>query len=114
MELKVLHSTMTTYGGRWETRLELPVETELLIPDYLPAVFKIVKCLIRPVILHNDLAGCRWHGEGYLRCTVYYQSDEGGAKLWRTEQKYPFEKTVELPEGRYLPGPAQLWGEVEY
>ena len=66
MELKVLHSTMTTYGGRWETRLELPVETELLIPDYLPAVFKIVKCLIRPVILHNDLAGCRWHGEGYL------------------------------------------------
>ena len=70
--------------------------------------------LIRPVILHNDLAGCRWHGEGYLRCTVYYQSDEGGAKLWRTEQKYPFEKTVELPEGRYLPGPAQLWGEVEY
>lgn len=114
MELKVLHSTMTTYGGRWETRLELPVETELLIPDYLPAVFKIVKCLIRPVVLHNDLAGCRWHGEGYLRCTVYYQSDEGGAKLWRTEQKYPFEKTVELPEGRYLPGPAQLWGEVEY
>ena len=29
--------------GRWETRQELPVETEILIPDYLPAVFKIVK-----------------------------------------------------------------------
>ena len=24
--------------GRWETRQELPVETEILIPDYLPAV----------------------------------------------------------------------------
>lgn len=114
MELKVSSSTITTYGGRWETRLELPVETEILIPDYLPAVFKIVKCLVRPVILHNELAGTRWHGEGYLRCTVYYQSDEAGAKLWRTEQKYPFEKTVELPEGRYPAGPAQLWGEVEY
>ena len=29
--------------GRWETRQELPVETEILTPDYLPAVFKIVK-----------------------------------------------------------------------
>ena len=49
MELKVFKDTIASYGGRWETRLELPVETEILIPDYLPAVFKIVKCLITPV-----------------------------------------------------------------
>ncbi len=48
MELKVFKDTIASYGGRWETRLELPVETEILIPDYLPAVFKIVKCLITP------------------------------------------------------------------
>lgn len=114
MELKVFNNTITAYGGRWETRLELPVETEILIPDYLPAVFKIVKCLIEPVVMHNDLAGARWQGDGYLRCTVYYQSDENGARLWRTEQKFSFEKSVELPAGRYAPGPARLWGEVEY
>ena len=51
MELKVFKDTIASYGGRWETRLELPVETEILIPDYLPAVFKIVKCLITPVVL---------------------------------------------------------------
>ena len=39
MELKVFKDTIASYGGRWETRLELPVETEILIPDYLPAVF---------------------------------------------------------------------------
>ena len=39
MELKVFNNTISAYGGRWETRLELPVETEILIPDYLPAVF---------------------------------------------------------------------------
>lgn len=114
MELKVFNDTITAYGGRWETRLELPVETEILIPDYLPAVFKIVKCLIEPVVMHNDLTGARWQGDGYLRCTVYYQSDENGARLWRTEQKFSFEKSVELPAGRYAPGPARLWGEVEY
>ena len=114
MELKVFNNTITAYGGRWETRLELPVETEILIPDYLPAVFKIVKCLIEPVVMHNELVGARWQGDGYLRCTVYYQSDENGARLWRTEQKFSFEKSVELPAGRYAPGPARLWGEVEY
>ena len=84
MELKVFNNTITAYGGRWETRLELPVETEILIPDYLPAVFKIVKCLIEPVVMHNDLTGSRWQGDGYLRCTVFYQSDEPGARVWRT------------------------------
>ena len=36
MELKVFKDTIASYGGRWETRLELPVETEILIPR-LPA-----------------------------------------------------------------------------
>ena len=56
MELKVFKDTIAAYGGRWETRLELPVETEILIPDYLPAVFKIVKCLIEPVVLQNQVS----------------------------------------------------------
>ena len=99
MELKVFKDTIASYGGRLETRLELPVETELLIPDYLPAVFKIVKCLITPVVLQNRVTGNRWQTEGYLRCTVYYQSEEPGARLLRTEQKFAFEKSVELPAG---------------
>lgn len=114
MELKVFKDTVAAYGGRWETRLELPVETEILIPDYLPAVFKIVKCLIEPVVMQNSIASARWQGEGYLRCTVYYQSDEAGTRLYRTEQKFPFEKSVELPAASYLQGPARLWGELEY
>ncbi len=114
MELKVFRETAAAYAGRWETRLELPVETEFLIPDYQPAVFKIVKCLLEPVVLQNHLSGTRWQGEGYLRCTVYYQSDEGGSQLYRTEQKFPFEKSAELPEGRYTEGPAQLGGQTEY
>lgn len=114
MELKVFQDTIAAYGGRWETRLELPVETEILIPDYLPAVFKIVKCLIEPVVLQNRVVGSRWQIEGYLRCTVYYQSEEPGCRLYRTEQKFAFEKAVELPAGTYSEGPAQIWGETEY
>ena len=71
MELKVFKDTLAAYGGRWEGRQELPVETEILIPDYLPAVFKIVKCRVEPILLQNRVAGARWQYEGYLRCTVY-------------------------------------------
>ena len=114
MELKVFKDTLAAYGGRWETRQELPVETEILIPDYQPAVFKIVKCLMQPVVLQNRVASGRWHCEGYLRCTVYYQSDEPGCRLYRTEQKFAFEKSVELPDAAFAEGPAQVWGEQEY
>lgn len=114
MELKVFKDALSTYGGRWETRQELPVETEILIPDYQPAVFKIVKCLMQPVILQNRVENGRWHVEGYLRCTVYYQSEEPGYRLCRTEQKFAFEKSVELPASTFAAGPAQVWGEQEY
>jgi hypothetical protein len=114
MELKEFRDTISVYAGRWETKLELPVETEIMIPDYLPAVFKIVKCLISPVLMQNQISESHWKGEGYLRCTVYYQSDETGSCLCRTEQKFPFEKTVELPAGQTAAGAAAWSGEVEY
>ena len=113
MELKVFKDAVASCSSRWETRLELPVETEILIPDDLPAVFKIVKCLITPVVLQNRVSAGRWQVEGDPRCTVYYQSEEPGCRLQRTEQKFAFEKSVELPAGQYAEGAAQVWGEPE-
>ncbi len=46
MELKVYKDTVTAAESICDTKLELPVETEMLIPDYLPQVFKIVKCFV--------------------------------------------------------------------
>lgn len=114
MELKVFKDTIASYGGRWETRLELPVETEILIPDYLPAVFKIVKCLITPVVLQNRVSGGRWQSEGYLRCTVYYQSEEPGTRLCAPSRNSPLKSWSSCPPGSTPDGPAQVWGEPEY
>ncbi len=105
MELKVFKDTLAAYGGRWETRQELPVETEILIPDYQPAVFKIVKCLMQPVVLQNRVASGRWHCEGYLRCTVYYQSDEPAAACTAPSRNLPLKnrsssRTLPLPKAR--------------
>ena len=48
--MKAYQDTVMTAQNICETKLELPVETEILIPDYLPQVFKIVKCFVHPVV----------------------------------------------------------------
>ena len=67
MDLKVFKDTFTYLGCRWEGRAEIPIDTELLIPDYLPPVFKVVKCMFYLVVLQKGIAGSRLRLEGYLR-----------------------------------------------
>ena len=50
MELKVYKDNISAAQLICETKLELPLETEFLIPDYLPQVFKVVKCMVIPVV----------------------------------------------------------------
>ena len=97
MELKIFRDTMPQAGTVCTVKAELPLETEILVSDYLPPVFKLVKCFAKPVILQKQLQPGRLTLEGYLRCTVYYQGEEGTG-LCQTEQKLPFTKQLELPE----------------
>ena len=84
--------------------------------DALPAAgasFKLVKCFVRPVVLQKQLQPGRLTLDGYLRCTVYYQGEDG-AGLCQTEQKLPFTKTLELPEFPFTAWAAQVEGQTEY
>ena len=81
MELKVFRDVLPAAGADCTAKAELPLETELLISDYLPPVQRIVKCFAKPVVLQKQLAPGRLTLEGYLRCTVYYQGEEGGGAV---------------------------------
>ena len=113
MELKVFRDLLYAGGGCCTVKAEIPVETEILISDYLPQVFRVVKCFARPVVLQKQLQPGRLTLEGYIRCTVYYQG-EGGAGLCQTEQKLPFQKTLELPAFSFTSWSAAVEGETEY
>lgn len=113
MELKVFRDTLSTMASQCETKAELPIETEILIPDYLPQVFKIVKCFVHLVTLQKQILSGRLTVEGYLRCVVYYQTEDDQS-LCQTEQKLPFNRVVDLPEGAYQGYSVQLSGEIEY
>lgn len=113
MELKVYNDSVTAAETICDTKLELPLETEILIPDYLPQVFKIVKCFVSAVVLQKQVSTARLTLEGYLRLVVFYQSDTEES-LCQTEQKVPFTKQVELRAGEYSGANVVVSGETEY
>lgn len=55
MELKIFRDALPAAGTNCTLKAELPLETEILISDYLPPVFKLVKCFVRPVVLQKRL-----------------------------------------------------------
>ncbi len=113
MELKIFRDAMPQAGAQCTVKAELPLETEILISDYLPSVFKLVKCFAKPVVLQKQLQPGRLTVEGYLRCIVFYQGEEG-AGLCQTEQKLPFTKQLELPEFAFTTWTAVVEGQTEY
>ena len=113
MEIKVYSDIAAAVQTVCDARAELPVETELLIPDYLPQVFRIVKCLVDCVVLQKQVSSGRLTAEGYLRLSVYYQSDKDES-LCRTEQKLPFSRAFELQPGEAADAQVYLTGETEY
>ena len=64
MELKVFRDTVSVEQQLCDLTLEHPVETEIMIPDYLPEIFKIVKSFVTPVILQKQVMGGKLTLEG--------------------------------------------------
>lgn len=116
VELKIYRDTIRTMGSICDIPLEVPLEAEILIPDYLPAVFKIVKTLVHRVVLQRQLQGGRLLVEGYFRVEVLYQGED--QNLCTVEQKIAFSKQQELRgmEENSLPASCRLdiSGEVQY
>ena len=104
MELKIFRDTLPQGGAGCTVKAELPLETEIRISDDLPPVGKLVKCFVHPVVLQRQLQPGRLTLEGYLRCTVFYQ----------TEQKLPFTRQLELPELAFTAWTAVVEGQTEY
>ncbi len=113
MELKVFRDTLSAAGSFCTVQSEIPMETEILISDYLPQVFKIVKCFVKLVVLQKQLQQGRLTLDGYLRCIVYYQGEDGTG-LCQTEQKIPFTKVLETPQFDFSIWSASVGGETEY
>ena len=96
MALEVSKQTVMVTQPILDSFLEQGIECDMVLPDYCPDVVKILKCSVTPVILSTQLSGDRLEAEGTASVRLYYLSEDGQLSCY--EQKYPFEKVVELRE----------------
>ena len=112
MEWKTYKDSAAAAAAVCDVKSELPVETEILIPDYLPPVFKVVKCFADLVVVQAVTTAARLTAEGYLRVSLWYQTEDG--QLCTAETKMPFSRQAELPAEGVLHPDAVVTGETEY
>ncbi len=112
MDLKIFKDIVTTVGQFANTRQELPIETEILIPDYLNQVFKVIKCFVSPVLLQKQVVSGRVVIEGYFKIQVFYQGQDG--ELCTIDQKLPFSRQIELNQGDWIQTVVDVTGEIGY
>ncbi len=113
MELKQYKDSAAAYEKICDTKAEVSIELEALIPDYMPQVFKIVKCIAVPIVLQKRAGASRVTVEGYMRVIMYYQESDEGA-LCSLEQKQSFSKTFELEQSDFEGADICTSGETEY
>lgn len=116
MEMKMEKDRISVMGTVCDAQLEVPLETELLIPDYLPAVFKIVKTFVHRVILQRQIQAGHLLVEGYFRVEVLYQGED--QNLCTVEQKVAFSKQQDIKCGEGCENldacQIDISGEVQY
>ncbi len=94
MEANIKSKNIPVYLGLTDSYFELPIETEILVPDYIAEVFRIVKCTIGHTVFQKSLISGKILIEGYHRVSVFYQAEDNNA-VFRLEQKLPFSKSFD-------------------
>lgn len=74
--------------------VEQPVEGDCTLPEYMPEIQRIVKCITVPSITQKLASGSRVTVSGFVMATVIYESSE--RTVHSAMQRLAFSKSVEL------------------
>jgi len=91
-------ASKTLYENFWEEKCE----SDFLIPDYFPAVEKIIQCSASPVITAKTVEKDRLNIEGTCRFCIIYQGEDGGEVKSLSEtvsfsESFPLKETGAAP-----------------
>ena len=95
MEFKINRETIPASEVIYNGVQEQSVETDYILPDYYPDIFRLVRCELSPVITGYSIIGDKLSYE--LRCDIrILYCGENGSVLQSVEQRQSFSKSVEL------------------
>lgn len=83
----------------FDSSVEIPLESDFMLPDYCPDIVKILKCLIHPCIKSCTPQGKQLCLEGVCSITVLYLGEDCAGRELRLRSidcKLPYTKTIDL------------------
>ena len=93
MELKTIKEPVSCGRLAYDSFAEQAVESDILLPDYLPDVIRVLGCRAEPKILSCQGEGRRITLDGMTLISLSYASDDG--RIHTVEQRLPFSRTAE-------------------
>lgn len=94
MELQISKQAVAVNETVASATAEIPVEFDLVLPDYCPDIVRILKCSGSPAITNTYVSGDKLIAEGTVTADIYYKSPE--KELCKAESKFSFQKTLDL------------------
>ncbi len=93
MEQNITYFEVATERVCLEQMVELPIETDFSLPDYLGEIKKVLKCTVTPYLESKQLATNTLTATGTVMLSILYLDPK--ENLFCAEQEIPFQKTIE-------------------
>ncbi len=93
MEFKKIKEPVLCGRLAYDSSAEQAVESDILLPDYLPDVTRVLGCRAEPRVISCVGEGRRITVDGMTDVEIFYVSEDG--RIRRIEQKLAFSKSVE-------------------
>ena len=93
MEFKKIREPVLCGRLAYDSSAEQAVESDILLPDYLPDVTRVLGCRAEPRVISCVGEGRRITVDGMTDVEIFYVSEDG--RIRRIEQKLAFSKSVE-------------------
>lgn len=98
MDFKLNREIFTATETQLDSSYEQAVEQDMLLPDYYPDIFRVLKCRLMPRIVSHSINGDKLTYELVAVVKILYLS-EGSNKLCSVEQRFTFTKSCDIPSG---------------
>lgn len=99
MECNAIRQTVCANEVVYDSVVEVPLENDVILPDYCPDIVKVLKCTVNACVSSTQVQGRQMTLEGM--CTVhllYLGEDSAGSSLQlrSIDTRMPYSKTVDL------------------
>lgn len=95
MDIQVTNKVIGTTETLFDDFDERPVDCDFVLPDYLPDIAAVLKCIMKPVVQSKQISGDRLMVDGVANIRVLYL-DEARKCVRSCEFSQPFTSTFNV------------------